>query len=197
MMKKVINKISKTLRFCAALIAFTTAQNSFADNIIYEGESVPGGFYLGMSREEVNQIDLNYLNSKNCRSRNKCSMGSPADEDVYVSLYLADDIVVQIETSKRGFKVSPMLETSAGATSRMSPEDVAAIYPGAVIKEGGSIFHRTEVIVADRGYTLLSRLNCPPYSFLGPCTHKGVHRIYEPSKGPVDKVDHEFKQSNM
>lgn len=195
MMKIVINKISNTLRFGVALIVLTTAQSGVADNIIHEGESIPGGFYLGMGRDEVNRIDFNHYNSKNCRTRNKCFMGSPADNDVYVNLFLVNDIVIQIETAKRGFENTPDLETTAGVTSYMSPDEVAAIYPSAVKKIINN--SKTDVLVADRGYTYSSYLRCPPYSFLGPCTYKGIHRIYQPAKGPIDDIDQELVLSNL
>ncbi|MCK5829929.1 MAG: PPC domain-containing protein [Methylococcales bacterium] len=90
-----------------------------------------------------------------------------------------------------------MLQTSAGAKSNMSPEEVAAIYPGSVIKEEGTLSRKTEIIVADRGYTLSSYLECPPYSFLGPCKHKGIHRIYDPVNGSINEINNKLELNNL
>ncbi|MCK5829930.1 MAG: hypothetical protein KAH20_06465 [Methylococcales bacterium] len=47
---KIIKNFSNSLKICVALLVLTATQKGVADNIIHEGVSVPGGFYLGMSR---------------------------------------------------------------------------------------------------------------------------------------------------
>ncbi len=178
--------LRRLLQLGTLLFFSTTAQGVFADNIIYEGVSVPGGFYLGMTRGEVNQIDATGNNSRNCRSDRVCAFRSPSNNDHTVRFWFNYNRVVQIEISNSGFTNQSILETTAGTTSKMSPQDVAAQYPDSQIKEVK--FRTTEVIAANQGYTLVSRLVCPPYSFLGPCVHKGTHRIYPPLSAPIEPV---------
>ncbi|MCK5831424.1 MAG: PPC domain-containing protein [Methylococcales bacterium] len=194
-MKTLINKISNTLKFCVALIVLTAAQNGVADNIIYEGESIPGGFYLDMSRDEVNRIGGTYLpygdeDSRDCRTGSKCTFRSGEDGLNLIRFVFEDDHVVQLEILKLNFGGrDPVeeLETSIGATLKMSPEEVAAFYPGSVITDTGS--RKQEVVVAQKGYTFKSRLQCPYNSNTQPCVRWGTHRIYKPTNGLVNSFE--------
>ena len=194
-MKTLLSKTFNTLKFCVALIVLTTTQNVFSDNIIYEGESVPGGFYLGMSRDEVNRIGGIYLpygdeDSRDCRTGSKCRFRSGEDRLNLVSFVFEDDHVAQLEILKLDFggpEPSEKLETSMGATLKMSPEEVAALYPGSVIIDAGS--RKKEVVVAREGYTFKSRLQCPYNSSTQPCVRWGTHRIYKPTNGLVNSFE--------
>lgn len=176
--------ILKSIRFFIAMVIVAGGQAAIADNIIYEGVSVPGGFYIGMSRDEVNKIGGHYLvygdaDSRDCRIGNKCTLLTKNSN--IVDFIFEREHVTQLEIKDTTFGRADkrQLETPVGAAQRMSPEEVAALYQGAVINNIGS--RKKEVVVAHRGYTFKSRLQCPYNNPKGVCIRWASHKIYKPT----------------
>lgn len=152
----------------ASGITFLASGAAAEDRVVFEGDRISGGIYLGMSRVDV----INVSESNNCITRNACTFRLPTvDTRTLVELTFNSNQVDSITLLTGGFT------TTQGATPNMNPFDVAELYNTNVTRmfRFGQPFLNI-VNVPELGYQFQSEERC----FRGQCVFVGQHTIFSP-----------------
>jgi len=134
---------------------------------IIEGQGVGDVVTLGMTRAEIILV----ADNGNCDTADSCSFRLSPDTAALTVSFDASDRVDYITINQGGIFEEYRWSTTAGATDYMSPEEVAALYPGSVIESG---YPWDYVNAQDYGYTYGNSITC---SYVG-CTESSIHYVY-------------------
>ena len=169
-------------RLCALLSAaiciFTFPLISHSqEDILYEGDEITGGVYLGMSRSEL----VNVSQQDACASRTTCSFRLPTvAADNFISVDLSNGVVTYIRVQRGDY-----LTSITGTGLDAQPSVVADAYEDANyavdrIVTGESRRRRSNptyiVRVSELGYEYHTQRFC----FYDDCEWSGTHHIYFP-----------------
>lgn len=163
-----LKKLALAGMFISGLTGFTSTAVADEERLVFEGERISGGIYLGMSRDDVVSVS----ESNNCIRRNACTFRLPTVETrTLVELTFEGDVVDSITMLTGGFT------TTQGATPEMDPYDVADLYNTHVTRY--TRFRQPTINLVDvpeLGYQFQSEERC----FRTVCTFVGQHVIYNP-----------------
>jgi hypothetical protein len=143
------------------LVCFAT--HASASTTIFEGQSFPGGLYIGMDRSALMQI----ADNGNCDGNVTECLFSAVNEDAYIHAELQGNKVFRLTTNARAWS------TSAGATIDMSPAEVLALYPNATSET--DFLREVKVDDSTLGYSYFFKRTCF-YSVV--CSTAARHVIY-------------------
>ena len=164
-----MKKLAKICLIASGLLMAAVFVNAQEERIVFEGDRITGGLFLGMTRADV----LNVSQSNNCAVRNVCTFRLPTVEiRTLVELTIRNDRVEVIRLLSGGYT------STHGATPSMDPQEVADLYDTNVtrfIQIGQPV--RFLVDVPELGYTFDTTERC----FRSQCVFVGEHVIYAPS----------------
>lgn len=159
-----MNKIIISI-FLSLLLGSTSFASGFENqDKIIEGKSIPGGFYLGMSKSEV----LSAGEYDNCETRNPCLTQSIYDGSIIFITFEGNE-VSKITVQNKVYK------TTRGASSSMTPLEIAALYDGSIITKGKEE-GEYKVSANKYGYAFSLIRVCSQI-----CSHARAHTIFYPS----------------
>ncbi|MBD0823317.1 hypothetical protein [Aestuariibaculum marinum] len=134
---------------------------------IIENQGVGNIITLGMSRNDIHTA----LGGNICGTASECSFRLTPETGVITVTFNSDDLVTNIDINQNNILDENKWSTTSGATDNMTPNEVAALYPGSVIK---SEYPYTYVLASKDGYTLEYYESC---TYAG-CTTSITHHIY-------------------
>ncbi|RIJ48389.1 hypothetical protein D1614_11745 [Maribellus luteus] len=129
--------------------SFSSAE--LMDLQIIEGQGLGDVVTLGMSREDISQITTGI----DCFSSKECSFRLSAETGP-ITVHFNNDTVDFIRIGQFGVFPEYLWSTTAGATSLMSPTEVAELYDPSEIVHYDYVY--TDVVAKEYGYTYFSYL---------------------------------------
>ncbi len=161
------------IHLASLLVILSFSVTAQSQNIVFEGDGITGGIYLGMSRAELVQVS-----QEDSCARGGCSFRIPTiEERTFVRVSLRNDVVNSITVLVGEFETSQV-----GTDLNSEPSVVADAYEDAGFNverdvKGRNRRNPTFVVTVDEiGYEFRTKRLC----FRTTCSWEGEHRIYNP-----------------